>query len=76
MVYPAGDPRKDMPVLGMTVLQGLKKDGDIYAGGTILKVADGRTAKAELRLIDGGQRLELTGRAGLFSKKTVRARED
>lgn len=73
---PAGDPRKDMPVLGMTILQGLKKDGDIYAGGTILKVADGRIAKAELRLTDGGQRLDLTGRVGLFSKKTVWARED
>jgi Uncharacterized protein conserved in bacteria (DUF2147) len=73
---PAGDPRKDMPVLGMTILQGLKKDGYIYAGGTILKVAGGRIGKAELRLIDGGQRLELTGRVGLFSKKTVWERED
>jgi uncharacterized protein (DUF2147 family) len=73
---PAGDPRKDLPVLGMIVLQGLKKDGDIYGGGTILKVADGRIAKAELRLIDGGQRLELTGRVGPFSKKAVWAREE
>ena len=73
---PADDPRKDKPVLGMTILQGLKKDGEVYAGGTVLKVADGRVAKAELRLIDGGQRLELTGRVGLFSKKAVWARED
>ena len=69
-------PLISMPVLGMTILQGLKKDGDIYVGGTILKVVDGRIAKAELRLIDGGQRLELTGRVGLFSKMTVWARED
>ncbi len=73
---PADDPRKDKPVLGMTILQGLKKDGDDYAGGTVLKVAEGRIAKAELRLTDGGQRLELTGRVGLFSKKAVWARED
>ena len=73
---PAGDPRKDQPVLGMTILQGLKKDGEAYAGGTVLKVAEGRIAKAELRLIDGGLRLELTGRVGLFSKKAVWSREE
>lgn len=66
---PTGDPRKDKPVQGMTILQGLKKDGDAYVGGTILKVAEGRIANAEIRLTESGQRLELTGRVGIFSKK-------
>src|SRR4051812_13046404 len=30
---------KDQPILGLTILQGLKKDGDSYSGGTVMDPA-------------------------------------
>jgi uncharacterized protein (DUF2147 family) len=65
---PADDPRKDQPIVGMTVLKDMKKEGDLYSGGTILKAGDGTIAKAEIRVVDGGQKIEMKGRVGIFSK--------
>ncbi|TSA15239.1 MAG: DUF2147 domain-containing protein [Comamonadaceae bacterium] len=65
---PADDPRKDKPIVGMTVLKDMKKEGDIYSGGTILKAGDGTIAKAEIRVVDGGQKIEMKGSVGIFSR--------
>lgn len=56
------DPRKGKPVIGMTILTGLKKDGEnVYSGGTILDPANGKTYKAKVTVIDGGKKLEMRG---------------
>ena len=56
------DPRKGQPVIGMTILTGLKKEGDnVYGGGRILDPDDGNTYKARLTVIDGGKKLEMRG---------------
>ncbi len=68
---PSDDARKDKPVLGMTIVQGLKKDGDIYAGGSGLAVASGRIFKAEMKLIDGGRKMELKAKVAFLSKTTT-----
>jgi uncharacterized protein (DUF2147 family) len=56
------DPRKGKPVIGMTILTGLKPDGDnVYAGGTILDPANGKTYNAKVTVIEGGKKLEMRG---------------
>ncbi len=56
---------KDKPVRGMEILQGLRKAGDWYEGGTILDPNNGKVYKSQLKLIDGGARLEVRGFVGL-----------
>ena len=56
------DPRKGKPVVGMTILTGLKPDGDnVYASGTILDPANGKTYNAKVTVIEGGRKLEMRG---------------
>ena len=56
------DPRKGQPVIGMTILTGLKPDGDnVYGGGTILDPANGKTYNAKVTVIEGGRKLEMRG---------------
>jgi uncharacterized protein (DUF2147 family) len=60
-----GDDRKDKPVQGMTILNGLKKDGDEWAGGEILDPANGKVYKAKVKLADAGRRLDVRGFIGI-----------
>ena len=56
------DPRKGQPVIGMTILTGLKPNGDnVYGGGTILDPANGKTYNAKVTVIEGGRKLEMRG---------------
>ena len=57
--------RKDKPIIGMTFLWGLKKDGDQYGGGEILDPKNGKIYRAKMRLIEGGHKLEVRGYVGL-----------
>jgi uncharacterized protein (DUF2147 family) len=56
------DPRKGKPVIGMTILTGLKKESDnVYSGGTILDPNNGKTYNAKVTVIEGGKKLEMRG---------------
>jgi uncharacterized protein (DUF2147 family) len=57
--------RKDKPIIGMTFLWGLKKDGDQYGDGEILDPKNGKIYRAKMRLIEGGRKLEVRGYVGL-----------
>ncbi|NVM79293.1 uncharacterized protein (DUF2147 family) [Duganella sp. SG902] len=57
--------RKDQPIVGMTILSNLKKDGDEYAGGEILDPNNGKVYKSKLRLADGGKKLNVRGYIGV-----------
>ncbi|MCX7230231.1 MAG: DUF2147 domain-containing protein [Burkholderiales bacterium] len=59
------DARKDKPVQGMTILTGLKKDGDEWAGGEILDPNNGKLYKAKVKLAEAGRKLELRGYIGI-----------
>ena len=59
------DDRKGKPVQGMTILTGLKKDGDEWSGGEILDPNNGKVYKAKLKLADGGRRLDVRGFVGV-----------
>jgi len=56
--------RKDQPVTGMTILWGMKKDGDEWKGGNILDPKNGKTYGCKMHLTDGGQKLEVRGFVG------------
>ena len=57
--------RKDQPVIGMTILWNLKKDGDQYTGGEILDPKNGKVYRAKMKLLDGGRKLEVCGFIGI-----------
>ncbi|HEY5801541.1 MAG TPA: DUF2147 domain-containing protein [Burkholderiaceae bacterium] len=59
------DARKDQPIIGMTILSGLKADGDEYTGGEIVDPNNGKTYKAKLKVEDGGKKLNMRGYIGM-----------
>jgi uncharacterized protein (DUF2147 family) len=62
------DARKGQPVLGMTILQGVKASGNeagLWDGGEILDPNNGKTYKVRMRLANDGKALELRAYIGL-----------
>ena len=63
------DDRKDKPVLGLTIIKGVKQNADDKAkwdGGEILDPNNGKTYKVRLTPVDGGKTLEVRGFIGPF----------
>jgi len=58
--------RKDKPITGMTILWHLKPGGEgVWSGGTILDPAKGKTYRAKVTLLEGGEKLEVRGYIGI-----------
>ena len=61
------DDRKDKPILGMTIIKGVKQsEGDkaLWDGGEILDPNNGKTYKVRLTPVDGGKTLAVRGYIG------------
>jgi uncharacterized protein (DUF2147 family) len=56
---------KDKPIVGMTILSGLKKNGDEWSGGEILDPKKGKTYRCKMRVIDDGSKLDVRGYIGI-----------
>ncbi|MCU0664179.1 MAG: DUF2147 domain-containing protein [Myxococcota bacterium] len=56
---------KNKPVIGMTVIRGLKKDGDEWSGGKILDPESGSTYKCYIEVQEGGKKLKVRGFIGI-----------
>ena len=56
---------KDQPIIGMTILSGLKKNGEDYTGGQILDPGNGKVYKSKLSVQDGGKQLTVRGYIGI-----------
>ena len=56
--------RKNQPVTGMTIIWGMKKDGDVWDGGTILDPKNGNTYGCKLTPIENGEKLQVRGFKG------------
>lgn len=71
------DSRKNQPIVGMTIVSGLKKDGNEYTGGEILDPAKGKTYKSKATLKDNGSKLEVRGYIGapMFGRSQTWVRE-
>ncbi|HJP98512.1 MAG TPA: DUF2147 domain-containing protein [Rhodanobacteraceae bacterium] len=57
--------RHNKPVVGMTIMWGVKKDGDQWDGGQILDPNNGKIYKVKLELADNGQKLDVRGYIGM-----------
>lgn len=56
---------KDQPILGMTILTGMKKDGSEYNGGQILDPGNGKVYRSKMSLADDGKKLDVRGYIGV-----------
>lgn len=60
---------KNQPILGMTILTGMKRDrdgdGDEYEGGKILDPGNGKVYDSKLTLVDSGKKLKVRGYIGI-----------
>jgi len=72
------DARKDQPIVGMTIVSGLKKDGDEYKGGEILDPKNGKVYKSKLTVHEGGKKVEVRGYVGMpmFGRSQVWLRQE
>jgi len=62
------DERKGQPILGLTILRNVKKNGDdadLWDGGDILDPSNGKVYRVRLRPVDGGRKLEVRGFIGM-----------
>ncbi len=59
------DERKGQKIIGMTIVKGLKMDGDQYDGGTILDPENGKTYQCKMKLNAAGDELEVRGYIGI-----------
>nr|WP_229751135.1 DUF2147 domain-containing protein [Undibacterium terreum] len=68
---------KDQPIIGMTILSGLKKDGDEYTGGKILDPGNGKLYNSKLSVIENNKKLNVRGYIGapLFGRTQTWIRE-
>lgn len=69
---------KGKPALGMTILTGIKQDGNAYSGGKIVDPNNGKVYSSKLTLIDGGKKLEMRGYIGtpMLGRTQVWLREE
>jgi uncharacterized protein (DUF2147 family) len=59
------DERKDKPIVGMTILWGLKQDGAGWSGGEILDPKNGKIYRAKMSLSEDGKSLNVRGFIGV-----------
>jgi uncharacterized protein (DUF2147 family) len=74
------DERKDQPVQGMQIIDGMRASADdpgLYEGGHILDPNNGKVYRSRMRVVDGGERLEVRGYIGapLFGRTQTWVRE-
>ena len=60
------DERKDKPILGMTIIKGVKAGGEPgrFEGGEILDPNNGKTYKVRMTPTDGGKKMDVRGYIG------------
>jgi uncharacterized protein (DUF2147 family) len=59
------DARKNLPILGMTIITGMHRNGDRWDGGEILDPQSGSIYHCSMRLKDGGAKMIVRGYVGL-----------
>ena len=66
-----------LPIVGMTILRGLRWDGAQYAGGEVLDPDSGTVYRCRVRVVEGGNKLEVRGFIGvaLFGRTQTWLRE-
>lgn len=67
---------RDKPIKGMTILWGLQPDGKgKWAGGHVLDPENGKTYKSKLELLEGGNKLGMSGCIAFICRQQVWVRQ-
>ena len=72
------DERKDQPVVGLSIVRGVKaspSDPALWDGGEILDPNNGKTYKSKLELLDGGRKLGMSGCIAFLCRQQVWLRQ-
>jgi uncharacterized protein (DUF2147 family) len=59
------DERKDKPIIGMIIMEGMQKRGHVYEGGRILDPENGKIYRCKMKLDSTGNKLEVRGFIGI-----------
>jgi uncharacterized protein (DUF2147 family) len=75
------DERKDKPVQGMTIISGMRSNAEqpgVFDGGEILDPNNGKVYRSQMKLLDGGRKLDVRGYIGvpLFGRTQTWLREE
>jgi len=63
------DDRRDQPITGMEIIRNMRASGATgYSGGSILKPDEGKVYRSKMKLIDNGERLEVSGCIMVFCR--------
>ena len=57
--------RKDKPLIGMVIMDGMKAKGEVFEGGHILDPDNGETYKCKIKLDSTGNKLEVRAFIGV-----------
>jgi uncharacterized protein (DUF2147 family) len=66
---------KDKPILGMTIINNMEKDDEVYENGTIVNPSSGKTYTCRLKLEEPGK-LQVRGYVAFFYKTQYWERMD
>jgi uncharacterized protein (DUF2147 family) len=58
------DDRRNQPLIGLTIIRNIGREGDIYGGGDILDPDSGSVYRCKMHLEQGGNRLIVRGYIG------------
>ena len=58
--------RKNKPVIGMKIVNGLSLDDDVWSGGQVLDPKNGKTYRCKLWVEGGGKKIKLRGYVAFF----------
>jgi uncharacterized protein (DUF2147 family) len=65
------DDRHGKPIVGLSIIEGLKQHGDVWEGGKILDPENGKIYTVRLKPLDGGMTLEVRGYIGPFFRNQM-----
>jgi uncharacterized protein (DUF2147 family) len=60
------DDRHGKPIVGLSIIEGLKQHGDVWDGGQILDPDNGKVYTVRLKPLDDGKELQVRGYIGPF----------
>jgi uncharacterized protein (DUF2147 family) len=60
--------KKNQPILGMVIIEGLEKNDEVYEGGTIFNPENGKEYKCRLKIEDAPDTLQVRGYVAFFYK--------
>jgi uncharacterized protein (DUF2147 family) len=68
------DERHGKPMVGLSIIEGVRQHGDVWEAGKILDPGNGKIYKVRLRPLDGGKKLEVRGYIGPFFRTQIWSR--